>query len=86
MSRYITTNNLLNIMDSFFDDYSPVSSFISRNSSTPSLNVSEMNDKYEITLAIPGIDANKVKIQLTGKNLSVSYDHEESEEIGRAHV
>jgi HSP20 family protein len=64
-------------MDTFFDDYSPVT-FV-RPSSTPALNVREFDDRYEITLAIAGIDPIKVKVQLANKNLSISYEHDEEQ-------
>jgi HSP20 family protein len=75
MSRYLSSNNLLNIMDGFFDDFSPVT-FV-RPSSTPALNVEEYDDRYEINLAIAGINPEKVTVELSNKNLTISYQHNE---------
>jgi HSP20 family protein len=64
-------------MDQFFDDtFRPVGGTIVRSlGSTPALNVKEFDDRYEVSLTIPGIDPNKVKIELQQKVLNVSYEH-----------
>lgn len=64
-------------MDQFFDDtFRPVGGTIVRSlGSTPALNVKEFDDTYEVSLTIPGIDPNKVKIELQQKVLNVSYEH-----------
>jgi HSP20 family protein len=63
-------------MDQFFDDgVRPMAYTIGRNlSSAPALNVKEHKDRYEITLAVPGIDANKAKVELKENILTISYE------------
>ncbi|MEI6728014.1 MAG: Hsp20/alpha crystallin family protein [bacterium] len=73
----MSRNNILTLMDQFFDDtFRPVGGTIVRSlGSTPALNVKEFDDTYEVSLTIPGIDPNKVKIELQQKVLNVSYEH-----------
>ena len=63
-------------MDQFFDDgVRPIAYTLGRNFSTaPALNVKEMDNRYEITLAVPGIDANKAKVELKENVLTISYE------------
>jgi HSP20 family molecular chaperone IbpA len=64
------SNNLLTLMDSFFDDYRPLttSQFArSFTSSVPAINVKELKDKYEITMMAPGIDPKQIKIELVDR-------------------
>ncbi len=70
------SNNLLNLMDQFFDDgIRPMTYTLGRNwSTTPALNVKEMDDKYQITLAVPGINANQAKVELKENILTISYE------------
>lgn len=69
------SNNLLSIMDQFFDDgVRPVAYNLGRGLvSAPSLNVKEMKDRYEINVAVPGIDASKAKVELKENILTISY-------------
>jgi HSP20 family protein len=74
------SNNLLTLMDSFFDDYYPISNSQltrSHSSSAPAINVRELADKYEISMIAPGIDPDKIKIELVERNLNISYDASE---------
>jgi HSP20 family protein len=67
-------------MDSFFDDYYPISNSQltrSHSSSAPAINVRELADKYEISMIAPGIDPDKIKIELVERNLNISYDASE---------
>ena len=63
-------------MDQFFDDgVRPVAYSLGRNfSNAPALNVKEMKDRYEISLAVPGIDAGKAKVELKDNVLTISYE------------
>jgi HSP20 family protein len=68
-------------MDSFFDDYRPITTgqfSRSFSQSLPAINVKELKDKYEISMMAPGIDPKKIKIELVERNLNISYDAEES--------
>ncbi|MEM1312154.1 MAG: Hsp20/alpha crystallin family protein [Patescibacteria group bacterium] len=69
------SNNLLSLMDSFFDDYRPMTtSQLTRGySSAPAINVKELDDKYEIKMVAPGIDPKNIKIELVERNLNISY-------------
>ncbi len=70
-------SNLQTIMDSFFDDVRPLVYRQANSLSLPALNVKEFDDKYEVTLTIPGIDASKIKIELVEKVLNITYNHTE---------
>ncbi|MGL4758446.1 MAG: Hsp20/alpha crystallin family protein [Patescibacteria group bacterium] len=72
-------SNLQTIMDSFFDDVRPLVYRQASSLALPALNVKEFDDRYEISITIPGIDANKIKVELVEKVLNVSYDHTEEE-------
>lgn len=71
-------SNIQNIMDSFFDDVRPLVYRQATSLTLPALNVSENNDKYEITLTVPGIDSSKIKIESVDKSISISYNQEET--------
>ena len=50
----------------------------------PSLNMSETDKELELTVDLPGISADEVDIELSGKNLRISGEHkEEKEEQGK---
>lgn len=70
------SSNLLSIVDQIFDDgIRPFAYGLSRSlASVPALNVKEMKDYYEISLAVPGIDATKAKVELKGGVLTISYE------------
>jgi HSP20 family protein len=74
------THNLINFVDTFFDDYRPM---ITNNlkviypTTSPSLNVTESDDSYKISVTIPGLDPKEIKVNLTENVLSISYDHKE---------
>jgi HSP20 family protein len=76
------SNNITTFIDQFFDDtFRPLSSSVTRAlGSTPALNVTEYDNRYETTVTIPGIDPKKVKVQLNDKVLNISYDHQNSVE------
>jgi HSP20 family protein len=70
-------SSLLTIMDSFFDDVRPLVYRQATSLALPALNVREHNDKYEITLTIPGIDSKLIKVQIVDKVLNITYNHDE---------
>jgi HSP20 family protein len=71
--------NIVTLMDQFFDEtFRPVSGQVGRMVGiNPALNVTEFENRYEISLTIPGIDPNQVKVELNGNSLDVSYDHKD---------
>jgi Molecular chaperone (small heat shock protein) len=75
-------NNLLSLIDQFFDDnvramtYSFGRPFAF--AALPALNVKEYADRYEVSLAAPGIDPQKVKIELKENILTISYENKEN--------
>lgn len=76
----MTNNNLINFVDTFFDDYRPMISNNLRTiypTTSPSLNVTESDDSYKVSLTIPGLDPKEIKVNLTENVLSVTYDHKE---------
>jgi len=74
-------NNLLSLIDQFFDDnvramtYSLGRPF----AALPALNVKEYADRYEVSLAAPGIDPQKVKIELKENILTISYENKKEQ-------
>jgi HSP20 family protein len=75
------SNNMLSLMDEFFNDtFYPVNQALGRSRTAPALNVTEYPDKYQISLAIPGIPADQVNIEFDDGVLTMSYDHETKDE------
>jgi len=70
------TNNLLSLIDQFFDDNVRAMTYSLGRSlaALPALNVKEYADRYEVSLAAPGIDPQKVKIELKENILTISYE------------
>lgn len=70
------SNLLANYIDNFFDDTSLSPMYHTRRtSSMPSLNIKEFDDKFEITLTVPGLDEEKINIETVDNTLKISYDH-----------
>jgi HSP20 family protein len=69
-------NNLLSLIDQFFDDNVRAMTYsLGRPlAALPALNVREYADRYEVSLAAPGIDPQKVKIELKENILTISYE------------
>ena len=69
-------NNLLSLIDQFFDDNVRAMTYSLGRSlaALPALNVREYADRYEVSLAAPGIDPQKVKIELKENILTISYE------------
>jgi HSP20 family protein len=72
-------SNLQTIMDSFFDDVRPMVYRQATSLVYPAVNLEEYNDKYLISLTIPGINSSKIKIELVDKTLNISYLHEKED-------
>jgi HSP20 family protein len=47
---------------------------------TPSLNVSETDDGYEVSVELPGLKPDDVKVELSAGSLSISGEKQEKEE------
>jgi len=75
------STNLLSLIDQFFDDnVRPIAYSFGRPLATlPALNVKEYSDRYEVHLSVPGIDPQKVKIELKDNILTVSYEDKREE-------
>ncbi len=72
--------NLLSLIDQFFDDgIRPITYALSRPVTSPALNVKEYKDHYEVSLAVPGIDPQKVKVEIKENILTVSFEDEKKE-------
>ena len=71
-------------LDHLFDNFfgTPLSEFIGGEftSSTPSSNISEVEDGYQIDLAIPGISKDDVQIELDNDTLFISATQSSSSE------
>jgi len=78
-------SSLSNWMDRVFDE------FVNRNSGTfvPTLNVSETDRKFEITVALPGMTRDDIDIHYENDTLTISgerkWKHDETEEGRRYH-
>lgn len=75
------SNLLANYIDNFFDDstMSPLYN-VRKTQSLPSLNIKEFDDKYEITLTVPGIEEDNIHVETIDNTLKISYEHDYSEE------
>jgi HSP20 family protein len=75
-------NNLLQPWGSFFDtDNSPFENLFNvRPLTLPSVNVLEKKDKYEISVAAPGLKKEDFNIDLEGDMLTISAEKETSKE------
>jgi HSP20 family protein len=47
-------------------------------STAPALNINEYDDRYEISLTIPGLDPADIKVELVDQVLNIAYVHDES--------
>ncbi len=47
---------------------------------TPSTNIADHGDKYEVCAEMPGIPKDKINIEVTPTNIEISAEHQESEE------
>jgi HSP20 family protein len=75
---FMHNNQLINFVDTFFEDYRPALKVIYPTTS-PSLNVKEMDDKYQISLTIPGLNPKDIKVNLTENVLSINYEHKDEQ-------
>lgn len=79
-------SNLLSLLDrAFYEDdfFRPVTSTfanaLARSVSAVPLNIKEYDDRYEIEIALPKVDPKKVKIEIQGQSLTISYESEDKE-------
>ena len=84
------SNLLANYIDNFFDDASYATHGLStqgyRRGVMPAINIREYDDKYTISLTIPGLDADDVHVEMLDDTLKISYEHDEEQggDEGRA--
>lgn len=77
-------SNLLSLLDrAFYEDdfFRPVTSTFARSITAGApLNIKEYDTHYEIEIALPKVDPKKVKIEIQGQTLTISYENEEKKE------
>ncbi|GAB4147546.1 MAG: hypothetical protein OHK0017_09370 [Patescibacteria group bacterium] len=79
----MSKNSLIHYLDSVFEDslgLRPLMTATRAMSSVPALNIQEYNDRFEISLSIPGIDPAEVKVELADQVLTITYSHEDKNE------
>ena len=79
----MSSNSLIHYIDSMFDDalgLRPMMSATRAISTAAALNIEEFDDRFEISLAIPGLDPNDVKIELIDQALTINYEHDEDKQ------
>ena len=75
-------SNLLNLVDSIFDSYPyNTMSRVVGNATIPAINVKEYNKNYKISLTAAGIDPKDIKVQVQDNLLTISYAHEDKDEL-----
>jgi HSP20 family protein len=82
---YEITTDLDRIFDSFrsnLDDlfWSPYRGLTLSEFRTPSTDIIDHGDKFEVCAEMPGIPKENINIEVTPKNIEISADYEESEE------
>ena len=76
----MSSNSLIHYIDSMFDDHlglRPMMSATRAISTAPALNIEEFDDRFEICLAIPGLNPIDIKIELVDQALTINYQHVE---------
>ncbi len=80
-------SNLMNVLPSFFDDFSNrelfnwnASNFSNTNTTIPAVNIKETGDSYEVQVAAPGMNKKDFKVQLDGNILTISSEKSEQQE------
>ncbi len=78
------STNLLSLIDQFFDEgIRPIAYTLGRPiTNSPALNIKEREDHYEVSLAVPGIDPQKVKVEIKENILTISFE-DKKEEINK---
>jgi HSP20 family molecular chaperone IbpA len=70
------SNLLANYMDNFFDDMTMSPSYLSRRTTAmPALNIREFDEMYEISLTVPGLKEDDIKLEVIDNTLKISYEH-----------
>jgi HSP20 family protein len=62
-----------------------VPSFGSTRVSTPAVNIIETNEDFVLEMVAPGMKKDDFKVELQGRVLTISYDHEDNREGERRH-
>lgn len=75
-------SNLLNLVDSIFDSYPyNTMSRVVGNATIPAINVKEYDKNYKISLTAVGINPADIKVQVQDNLLTISYAHEDKNEL-----
>ena len=89
MNTLVKTNGSVNpsTFNSFFDEFfkgelpSVFNTNLSSSVSVPKANISEDADKFEVQLAVPGIEKDKIQIDLDKKTLTISAEAKNEEKV-----
>ena len=71
------------VFDEFFrpwTDWYDTSNLMGRVLNVPAVNISEMKDEYQVSVAVPGMKKDDFKIDVEGNVLTISSEKEESTE------
>ena len=74
------SNNFLTLMDEFFEDgVRPVTYSIGKSLNfSPSVNITEFKDRYEVELSAPGIKIDNLEVQVSDEILHIDYQDSQS--------
>lgn len=76
-------NRMPTVFDDLFkpwNEWFDNSSILTRTMNIPAVNIAERKDKYEVSLAVPGMKKDDFKIDVDGNMLSISSEKEEKTE------
>ncbi len=76
-------NRMPTVFDDLFkpwNEWFDNSSILTRTMNIPAVNIAEIKDKYEVSLAVPGMKKDDFKIDVDGNMLSISSEKEEKTE------
>jgi HSP20 family protein len=77
------SNKIPTVFDDFFkpwNEWFDNNSVLARTMNVPAVNITEKKDKYEVSLAVPGMKKDDFKIDIDGNMLSISSEKEEKKE------
>lgn len=78
-----TEKKLPHFFDNFFkpwNEWLDSVNFFNGGSKLPAVNIADKKDRYEVRLAVPGMDKDDFKISVDGNMLTISNEKEESAE------
>lgn len=72
-------NQEVSLLDRLFNNDMFNRDFSETNTTLPSVNIKENEDKFSVEMAVPGFNKNDFNIELNNNNLSISSEKEENE-------